>query len=80
MCGERETLKAEGFYGGLAGVNVAGAGKARTAAAASPAWRPRADFNDRHRSGDAAKILDQGFLRVYRYPADRNDSPPPVRD
>ena len=32
------------------------------------------------RTGDAAKITKKGFLRVYRYPADRNDSPPPPRD
>lgn len=37
-------------------------------------------FGDRHRDGDSAKILDDGFLRVYRYAADRNDSPPEVRD
>lgn len=40
----------------------------------------QADFDNRHRSGDVAGVGKQGFLRVYRYPADRNDSPPPVRD
>lgn len=40
----------------------------------------QADFDHRHRSSDAAKVLDRGFLRVYRYPASRNDSPPPARD
>jgi hypothetical protein len=37
-------------------------------------------FGDRWRSGDKAKIAKSGYLRVYRYPANRNDSPPPVRD
>jgi hypothetical protein len=37
-------------------------------------------FGDRHRDGDTARIADSGYLRVYRYPANRNDSPPPVRD
>jgi hypothetical protein len=40
----------------------------------------QADFNDRHRRSDVAKVLDRGFLRVYRFSSDRNDSPPPVRD
>jgi hypothetical protein len=40
----------------------------------------QADFNDRHRNSDVAKVLDRGYLRVYRYPPDRNDSPPPPRD
>jgi hypothetical protein len=40
----------------------------------------QADFNNRHRSRDGAEVLKRGFLRVYRFPADRNDSPPPVRD
>jgi hypothetical protein len=40
----------------------------------------QADFNNRHRSSDVAEVLTQGFLRVYRYSADRNDSPPPTRD
>ena len=40
----------------------------------------QADFNNRHRSSDVAKLLDDGFLRVYRYGADRNDSPPPPKD
>ncbi len=40
----------------------------------------QADFNNRHRSSDVAPVRDEGFLRVYRYGADRNDSPPPVRD
>lgn len=36
-----------------------------------------AQFNgERHRDGDTARILDEGFLRVTRYGADRNDSPP----
>jgi hypothetical protein len=42
--------------------------------------RAQGDFDGRHRDSDAAKILDRGFLRVYRYPAERNDSPPPPRD
>ena len=37
-------------------------------------------FGDRHRDGDTARILDEGFLRVYRYAADRNDAPPEIRD
>ena len=37
------------------------------------------DIAHRHRGGDTAKVAD-GFLRVYRYPRDRNDSPPPARD
>jgi len=37
-------------------------------------------FGDRHRDGDTARILDEGFLRVYRYAANRNDSPPEIRD
>ena len=37
-------------------------------------------FGDRHRGGDKAKIAKRGYLRVYRYPRERNDSPPPVRD
>ena len=40
----------------------------------------QADFNNRHRSGDDAELRSRGFLRVYRFSADRNDSPPPVRD
>lgn len=40
----------------------------------------QADFEDRHKDGDVAQVLREGFLRVYRYPADRNDSPPPARD
>lgn len=40
----------------------------------------QADFNDRHSGGDVARVLDRGYLRVYRYGADVNDSPPPVRD
>lgn len=44
------------------------------------AMATQADFNNRHRSSDVAKLLDKGFLRVYRYAADRNDSPPPPRD
>ncbi len=40
----------------------------------------QADFDNRHHAGDTAKVLDDGFLRVYRYPADRNDAPPEVRD
>jgi hypothetical protein len=39
----------------------------------------QADFNDRHRSGDRAKVAG-GFLRVYRFPKERNDAPPPVRE
>jgi hypothetical protein len=39
----------------------------------------QADFDDRYRSGDKAKVAD-GFLRVYRYPPGRNDSPPAERD
>ena len=42
--------------------------------------RAQGDFEDRHRDGDAAKITKDGFLRVYRYPAERNDAPPPGRD
>jgi len=42
--------------------------------------RVQDDFEDRHRDGDAAKITKKGFLRVYRYPAERNDAPPPRRD
>ncbi|MGH7605814.1 MAG: hypothetical protein ACREME_00615 [Gemmatimonadales bacterium] len=37
-------------------------------------------FGDRHRGGDKAKIAKSGYLRVYRYPRNRNDSPPEVRD
>jgi hypothetical protein len=37
------------------------------------------DANRRHRGGDKAKVAD-GFLRVYRYPRERNDSPPELRD
>jgi hypothetical protein len=33
-------------------------------------------YGDRHRDGDTARILDEGFLRVVRYGAERNDSPP----
>lgn len=40
----------------------------------------QADFDDRHKDRDVAQVFDDGFLRVYRYPADRNDSPPPPRD
>lgn len=40
----------------------------------------QADFHDRHRKSDKAKVLDRGYLRVYRYPPERNDSPPPPRD
>jgi hypothetical protein len=40
----------------------------------------QADFDNRHRDSDVAQVLDQGFLRVYRYGPDRNDSPPPPRD
>ena len=40
----------------------------------------QADFNNRHKDSDVAQVLKRGFLRVYRYPADRNDSPPPPRD
>ena len=36
-------------------------------------------FGERWRSGDSAKILEKGFLRVYRFDEDVNDSPP-VRD
>lgn len=38
------------------------------------------DFNDRHRNSDDARVTKQGYLRVYRYAPDRNDSPPPPRD
>ena len=37
-------------------------------------------FGDRWRPGDKAKIAKSGYLRVYRYPANRNDSPPLPRD
>ena len=40
--------------------------------------RAQGDFENRHRARDAAKILQEGFLRVYRYPAERNDAPPPA--
>ncbi len=40
----------------------------------------QADFENRHRSSDKAKITDGGFLRVYRYGPERNDSPPEARD
>ena len=36
----------------------------------------QADFENRYRSSDKAKVSDGGFLRVYRYGAERNDSPP----
>jgi hypothetical protein len=39
----------------------------------------QADFNGRHRGGDKAKV-GAGFLRVYRFPRDRNDSPFEIRD
>ncbi|HEX2129659.1 MAG TPA: hypothetical protein VHF58_10630 [Solirubrobacterales bacterium] len=39
----------------------------------------QADFKDRYRSGDRARIAS-GFLRVYRFPKERNDAPPPARD
>ena len=39
----------------------------------------QADFKDRHHDGDRAKIAG-GFLRVYRFPKERNDAPPPVRE
>jgi hypothetical protein len=42
--------------------------------------RAQGDFENRHRSGDIARITKKGSLRVYRYPAARNDSPPPPRD
>ncbi len=29
---------------------------------------------------DSAKVTDGGFLRVYRYEAERNDSPPEARE
>lgn len=37
-------------------------------------------YGDRHRDGDSAKILADGFLRVYRYAPERNDDPPELRD
>ena len=40
----------------------------------------QADFDNRHRNSDVARVSTDGFLRVYRYPPDRNDSPPPARD
>lgn len=40
----------------------------------------QADFDNRHKSSDAAKVTDDGFLRVYRYAPERNDSPPEARD
>lgn len=40
----------------------------------------QADFENRHRSSDSAKVTDGGFLRVYRYEAERNDSPPEARE
>ncbi len=40
----------------------------------------QADFNNRHQNSDVAHIPKDGFLRVYRYGPDRNDSPPPPRD
>lgn len=39
----------------------------------------QADFDNRHRDSDVAQVLKEGFLRVYRYGPDRNDSPPPPR-
>jgi hypothetical protein len=40
-----------------------------------------AQFNgEQRRPGDTAKIRDDGFLRVYRYAPDTNDSPPEIRD
>lgn len=38
----------------------------------------QADFKDGHHDGDRARIAS-GFLRVYRFPKERNDAPPPVR-
>jgi hypothetical protein len=40
----------------------------------------QADFKDRHGDGDRARVASAGFLRVYRFPAERNDAPPPARD
>jgi hypothetical protein len=40
----------------------------------------QADFENRHKRSDVAELLDAGFLRVYRYGPERNDSPPPARD
>ena len=37
----------------------------------------QADFDDRHRNSDMAKILDDGFLRVYRYRRRPQRRPPP---
>jgi hypothetical protein len=37
------------------------------------------DTAHRHHSGDKARVAG-GFLRVYRFPRDRNDAPPPVRE
>jgi hypothetical protein len=39
----------------------------------------QADFNNRHHDGDRARVAS-GFLRVYRFPRERNDAPPPLRD
>jgi hypothetical protein len=39
----------------------------------------QADFNNRHHGGDKAKVAS-GFLRIYRFPRERNDSPPEARD
>jgi hypothetical protein len=39
----------------------------------------QADFKNDHRNGDRAKVAS-GFLRVYRFPRERNDAPPPLRD
>jgi hypothetical protein len=39
----------------------------------------QADFENRHHDGDRARVA-AGFLRVYRFPEERNDAPPPLRD
>jgi hypothetical protein len=35
---------------------------------------------EKWRRGDRAKIADEGYLRVYRYPRAANDDPPPPKD
>jgi hypothetical protein len=37
-------------------------------------------FGEKHRNGDKANVGKRGFLRVYRFPRETNDAPPPVRD
>ena len=39
----------------------------------------QADFKNRHGDGDRARVASAGFLRVYRFPPERNDALPPVR-